>query len=70
MISVKGIMTPQLILWAVMHIFGRSHFNLSRESNKDILYTEVSIKRFLKRNLAIHVWMAQCMNALTDKVQK
>ena len=30
---------------------------------------QVSIKRFLKRNLA-HVGMAQCMNALADKVQK
>ena len=30
---------------------------------------KVSIKRFLKRNLA-HVGMVQCMNALADKVQK
>ena len=30
---------------------------------------QVSIKRFLKRNLA-HVVMAQCMNALADEVQK
>ena len=30
---------------------------------------QVSIKRFLKRNLA-HVGMVQCMNALADKVQK
>ena len=29
----------------------------------------VSIKRFIKRNLA-HVGMVQCMNALADKVQK
>ena len=30
---------------------------------------QVSIKRFLKRNIA-HVGMAQCINALADKVQK
>ena len=30
---------------------------------------KVSIKRFLKRNLA-HVGLAQCMNALADKVHK
>ena len=30
---------------------------------------QVSIKRFLKRNLA-DVGMVQCMNALADKVQK
>ena len=30
------------------------------------LYLQVSIKRFLKINLA-HVGMAQCMNALADK---
>ena len=30
---------------------------------------QVSIKRFLKRNLA-HVGMVQCMNALADKVHK
>ena len=30
---------------------------------------QVSIKRFLKRNLA-HVWMVQCMNALADTVHK
>ena len=30
---------------------------------------QVSIKRFLKRNLA-HVGMTQCMYALADKVQK
>ena len=33
------------------------------------LNLQVSIKRFLKINLA-HVGMAQCMNALVDKVQK
>ena len=34
-----------------------------------ILTVQVSIKRFLKRNLA-HVGMVQCMNALADKVHK
>ena len=33
------------------------------------LLKQVSIKIFLKRNLA-HVGMAQCMNALADRVQK
>ena len=33
------------------------------------VYTKVSIKRFLKRNLA-HVGMVQCMNVLADKVHK
>ena len=33
------------------------------------LIMKVSIKRFLKRNLA-HVGMVQCMNALADKVHK
>ena len=32
-------------------------------------WESVSVKRFLKRNLA-HVGMVQCMNALVDKVQK
>ena len=34
-----------------------------------IYISKVSIKRFLKRDLA-HVGMVQCMNALVDKVHK
>ena len=42
---------------------------LSKNGNKGGLVMQVSMKRFLKGNLA-HVGMAQCMSALADKVQK
>ena len=42
---------------------------LQGEIKLSITIIQVSIKRFLKRNLP-HVGMVQCMNALADKVEK
>ena len=46
---------PTAIVWATLHN------NIGKEASLH--------KRFLKRNL-VHREMAQCMNALADKVQK
>ena len=61
----RALMTHQLQLRGQHRITVKRLLHVSKKNRNDW----VSIKRFLKRNLA-HIGIVQCMNTLADKVHK